>query len=92
MWRHSSSGAVDDELDAQTKPVAVYLPGLDGYGISAARNQFDELAETFELWRLTIAPEDRSTLGQVVTNIVDFVQDLAQDGERPVTLIGESCG
>ena len=71
-----------------TKPIAIYLPGLDGYGISAARDQFDDLATTFELWRLTISPEDRSSLGQVITHIADFVQEQP----RPVTLIGESCG
>ena len=27
------------------KPVALYLPGLDGYGIAAARNQFDDLSQ-----------------------------------------------
>src|SRR5690348_2325894 len=36
------------------KPIAVYLPGLDGYGISAATHQFDDLSRTFELWRLLI--------------------------------------
>lgn len=82
----------DDELQALEKPLAVYLPGLDGYGISAARNQFDDLATTFEFWRFTIAPEDRSSFGKVVTSISDFVQDMSQQGKRPVTLIGESCG
>jgi len=36
-----------------TKPVAIYLPGLDGTGISAT-SQFDDLAQTFELWRMVI--------------------------------------
>ena len=82
----------DDELQAQKKPLAVYLPGLDGYGVSAARHQFDDLAATFEFWRLTIAPEDRSSLADIVTTVADFVQDVSQRGRRPVTLIGESCG
>ena len=82
----------DDKRNAHKKPVAVYLPGLDGYGISAARNQFDDLATTFEFWRLTIAPEDRSSLGKVISKIVDFIQDISEEGTRPVTLIGESCG
>jgi pimeloyl-ACP methyl ester carboxylesterase/SAM-dependent methyltransferase len=82
----------DDEMLAQNKPLAVYLPGLDGFGISAAQYQFDDLAKTFEFWRLTIAPEDRSALEKVVTLVADFVLDMSQRGQRPVTLIGESCG
>eukprot|EP00977_Amphora_coffeiformis_P010882 scaffold2558_cov172-Amphora_coffeaeformis.AAC.13 len=93
IWRERvHSLDKNGELNAEKKPLAVYLPGLDGYGISAARNQFDDLATTFEFWRLTIAPEDRSSLGQVVTKIADFVQYISQEGNRPVTLIGESCG
>lgn len=94
-WREPNAAALlpqDDELVAEGKPLAVYLPGLDGYGISAARNQFNDLASAFELWRLHIAPEDRSTLGKVITSIADFVQDISRQGDRPVTLIGESCG
>jgi pimeloyl-ACP methyl ester carboxylesterase len=99
-WRQSAaassgvSSANEDDLTVATKdkPLAVYLPGLDGYGISAARNQFDDLASTFEFWRLTIAPEDRSSFGTLVVSISDFVQELAQEDGRKVTLIGESCG
>lgn len=73
------------------KPIAIYLPGLDGYGISAATTQFDDLATAFQLWRLTVNPSDRSTFAQVVQAVVDCVNDICQT-TRNVTLIGESCG
>jgi len=79
----SSSGEISN------KPLAVYIPGLDGYGISACLNQFDELATTFELWRLTVGRTDRSSFAQVVKAIQDFVQS---HPNREITLIGESCG
>lgn len=86
---------VPEELQpgSSTKPIAIYLPGLDGYGISAYGNQFDDLADNFELWRLTVQPEDRSSFGTVVETIANFVQGvLDKAGDRPVMLIGESCG
>jgi pimeloyl-ACP methyl ester carboxylesterase len=75
----------------ESKPVAVYIPGLDGYGLSAHRHQFDDLANNFEFWRLTVLPEDRSSLQDVVKAISGFVLE-EFDGGRPVTLIGESAG
>lgn len=78
--------------EGSDKPLAVYLPGLDGYGISAARNQFDSLAETFDFWRMTVLPEDRSSLIEIVNSITNFVIDLAEERQQKVTLIGESCG
>jgi pimeloyl-ACP methyl ester carboxylesterase len=75
------------------KPIALYLPGLDGYGISAFRNQFDDLADNFELWRLIIQPSDRSPFTEIVQIIANFVKDVAAEADgRPITLIGESCG
>jgi len=79
---------------ANNKPVAIYLPGLDGYGISAAA-QFDDLAQTFDLWRLTIDATDRSSFTEAVTAIANFVGSFGSSSkEQPphVTLIGESCG
>jgi pimeloyl-ACP methyl ester carboxylesterase len=86
---------VPEELkpSASQKPIGVYLPGLDGYGISAFRNQFDDLADNFELWRLTIQPNDRSPFTEIVQVIAKFVESLEADaGDRPIVLMGESCG
>ena len=76
-----------------TKPVAVYLPGLDGIGISATQ-QFDDLAETFELWRMSVDQvRDRSSFLDLTTAVVDFITEIAKvDQDRKVIIIGESFG
>lgn len=71
------------------KPIAVYLPGLDGSGISATQ-QYKELADSFELWRMTINTDDRSSFQQLISSVTDFIGTL--DENRPITLIGESFG
>ena len=38
-------------------PLMLYLPGLDGFGISATA-QYDDLSNTFELWRMTVDKND----------------------------------
>lgn len=90
-WNIDNLEKSNDLYPDQTKPIAVYLPGLDGYGLSACNYQFDDLATSFELWRLIISPEDRSSFMDVVQAISDFVEDMARGG-RKITLIGESCG
>lgn len=74
------------------KLIAIYLPGLDGYGISAHHFQFDDLAHAFQLWRLTIQGNDRSSLTQVVNATAQFITDIADSQKHKVILIGESCG
>lgn len=76
----------------EVKPIAVYLPGLDGYGISAATYQFGDLSATFDLWRLFIDPTDRSSFREVVLGVASFLSDLRKKTSKPITLIGESCG
>ena len=71
------------------KPIAVYLPGLDGSGISAT-SQYDDLAQSFELWRMTISISDRSSFSQLVSAVANFIQSLPEN--RNITLIGESFG
>jgi pimeloyl-ACP methyl ester carboxylesterase len=86
---------VPEELKPGTskKPIAIYLPGLDGYGISAFKDQFDDLADNFEFWRLTVQPNDRSSFIEIVGAITKFIQGVAADVDgRPIVLIGESCG
>lgn len=86
-WRDTVNVQIDKN---SSKPLAIYLPGLDGYGISAVA-QFDDLARTFETWRLVIAPNDTSTFLQVVDAVALFVEESATSNTT-VTLIGESCG
>lgn len=81
------------------KPIALYLPGLDGVGISATA-QFPDLSRTFELWRMTVdRKNDRSSFGELVSAAASFIWDVAEgrvgNGDvvgREVVLIGESFG
>ena len=74
------------------KPIAIYLPGLDGYGISAASFQFNDLSKTFELWRMSVLGEDRTSFHDLVQQPVQFIEDLVKTTDRPVYVIGESFG
>ncbi len=74
------------------KPIAIYLPGLDGYGISAASFQFNDLSKTFELWRMSVLGEDRTSFHDLVQQPVQFIEDLVKTTDRPVYIIGESFG
>jgi pimeloyl-ACP methyl ester carboxylesterase len=104
-WRASSS-MEDEEViqhyydydpskfgEEQGKPIAIYLPGLDGTGISAFTHQFDDMAQTFELWRMIITTDDRSEFRQVLGSVVGFVEEIARNNtNRDVVLVGESFG
>ena len=76
----------------KSKPILLYLPGLDGVGISVA-SQIDDLSEPFELWRMSIDQnDDRSTFTQLTTAATSFIQDIAIKHDREVILVGESFG
>jgi len=88
----------DDKYTDPTKPIALYLPGLDGVGISATL-QYHDLSRTFELWRMTVDRKlDRSSFGELVDAAAAFIWDVVEgkvgDGDvgREVVLIGESFG
>ena len=75
-------------------PLLVYLPGLDGFGISAT-NQFDDLASTFELWRITVGKGNLSlSFADLMNSVVKFVDDATRscDSPREVIVTGESFG
>jgi pimeloyl-ACP methyl ester carboxylesterase len=83
----------------QRRPVAIYLPGLDGSGISSATYQYNDLAQAFELWRMSMQPTDRSSFGDVVDAVVEFINErrieVGESGGRShpsIVLIGESMG
>ena len=74
------------------KPIALYLPGLDGYGISAIP-QFNDLSNSFEFWRMSVTVDDRSSFGELVTYVAQFVDDITTGAvNRPIYVIGESFG
>lgn len=73
------------------KPLALYLPGLDGVGFSAMA-QFDDLSNAFEFWRMTISTSDRSSFATLTEAVSNFIEDAAVKLNRDVLLIGESFG
>ncbi|CAB9515470.1 expressed unknown protein [Seminavis robusta] len=94
--RHGETTDADNNDSDNNKPIAIYLPGLDGTGITAFTHQFDDLANTFELWRLIIDVTDRSEFRQILEAVVSFIdeqflQQHPQDN-REIVLIGESFG
>lgn len=100
-WRSSSSGSSASSSSStsevppqdQSKPIVIYLPGLDGTGISAFNHQFDDMAQAFELWRLIIDTQDRSEFRQLLAKVVGFVEELSVNNtDREVVLVGESFG
>mmetsp|Transcript_3776 Transcript_3776/g.5834 ORF Transcript_3776/g.5834 Transcript_3776/m.5834 type:complete len:725 (-) Transcript_3776:374-2548(-) len=74
-----------------TKPIAVLLPGLDGFGISATE-QFNDMAENFEFWRMSVSVNDKSSFTSMTDAVVKFIDDIAVKHGREVVLIGESYG
>jgi len=81
----------DESSRFEGKPIAVYLPGLDCFGISAV-SQFSDLSRTFDLWRMTVSVDDRSSFGDLSTAVSMFIDDVTLDTGKKVTLIGESFG
>jgi pimeloyl-ACP methyl ester carboxylesterase/1-acyl-sn-glycerol-3-phosphate acyltransferase len=75
-----------------TKPLLLYLPGLDGVGISATQ-QFDDLSNTFEFWRMSVdQKKDRSSFTELTSAVSNFIYDVAMKQNRKIILVGESFG
>ena len=75
-----------------TKPVVVYFPGLDGQGISA-QQQFGDLSQTFEFWRMTITESEGETpFVELVGGACEFLDEVLLNDARNATIIGESFG
>mmetsp|Transcript_5307 Transcript_5307/g.10375 ORF Transcript_5307/g.10375 Transcript_5307/m.10375 type:complete len:844 (-) Transcript_5307:112-2643(-) len=76
-------------------PLLVYLPGLDGFGISAT-GQFDDLSSTFELWRMAVNKNNIDiSFADLVKSVVSFITDATaavDETPREVILVGESFG
>jgi len=71
------------------KPTLLYLPGLDGSGLSAVQ-QFHDLNNSFDLHRLYIPPPTRLSFEDLVICVQDYINEKFEG--RRVTLVGESFG
>ena len=93
----------DHRADGGRRPLAVYLPGLDGTGFSAS-SQFDTIARAgFDLVALNIPVSDRSSVFELVDNVTAYLDARVAEndfngesvdgaGSSDVYLIGESMG
>ena len=93
---HADISETQPHSGANAPPMLIYLPGLDGLGISATA-QFDDLSSSFELWRMTVDKgTTQPTFSQLLSTVVKFVKDStynnAEDSPREVILVGESFG
>jgi len=78
------------EKEVESKPVLLYLPGLDGSG-DYSLPTFRNLSNEYSVARLQITPDDRSSFLQVSEFILSALAKEPFQG-RNVTLVGESCG
>ncbi|CAG9466847.1 unnamed protein product [Pedinophyceae sp. YPF-701] len=79
--------------DPSALPLMVYLPGIDGTGLAAAR-QFPRLMEKFDLRAMTIPPQNRSGFRELVRTVIRYIEAecAGADIHRPVYILGESFG
>jgi pimeloyl-ACP methyl ester carboxylesterase len=68
----------------------LYLPGIEGFGLSAEAAQFPELSTKFDLYCMHIDARDRSTFAQLVKAIRIFLE--GGDAAVPAVIVGESFG
>jgi pimeloyl-ACP methyl ester carboxylesterase len=75
------------------RPLMLYLPGIDGTGLAAAR-QFPRLLSRFDLVTLVTPPDDRTDFAGLVAIVVAFLEAEVplHAPTRPVYLLGESFG
>lgn len=80
-------------LKRDALPLMVYLPGIDGTGLAAAR-QFPSLLRNFDLVTLITPSGDRSDFNALVRTVIDYLEFEAplHPPERPIYLLGESFG
>lgn len=85
------------EQSSNIPPLLIYLPGLDGFGISATA-QFDDLSSSFEFWRMTVDKKGKKlSFNDLVSSVVKFVRESASitgsiESQREVIIVGESFG
>lgn len=92
---------IEESIDIDNKPtkqppLLLYIPGLDGFGISATA-QFDDLSSSFEFWRMSVDKHKEQSFSDLVISITKYVNEVTSstvptDSPREVILVGESFG
>ena len=80
-------------LKRDALPLMIYLPGIDGTGLAAAR-QFPSLLRNFDLVTLITPSADRTKFETLTNMVVEFLEHELEfiPPDRPVYLLGESFG
>jgi len=87
-------GGDETAPEAASKPLLLYLTGMDGLGVSG-EPQFADLSRIYEVRRLQVLAQDRSTFDDLVAFVLAYVDDWqTRSGGRngKVVLMGESFG
>lgn len=79
--------------DRSRLPLLIYLPGIDGTGLAAAR-QFPSLMEHFDLRVFVVPTEDRTSFDDLRTLVKEYLkfEIPSISPTRPVYILGESFG
>ncbi|CAM9128034.1 unnamed protein product [Scytosiphon promiscuus] len=77
----------------RNKMMLLYLPGIEGLGTSV-EPQLPALSDKFDVFRLIIGAEDRSTFSTLSRAVTEFIDVAAkkQGGGQKVVILGESFG
>ena len=76
---------VQSTLD--TKTPLIFLPGLDGIEGYQSKS-IDSLNEVFDVWRMTVSDDDRSSFLDIASVILEKLETF----DKPAIIVGESFG
>ncbi|GAB5362044.1 hypothetical protein AAMO2058_000764300 [Amorphochlora amoebiformis] len=87
---HLSLNREDQGADVSSKPLLVYVPGIDGSGLTPLA-QFAELSRYYEVVCMGFQGKDRSTFNDIRERVANRISN-AKSENRTVYLMGESFG
>ena len=77
--------------DETTRPLLLFLPGIDGAGLAGA-SQWPRLRAEFSIHALRIPPQDRTSFDAQVTFVERWLAERGAGDQRDAMLVGESAG
>lgn len=89
----TSSGAGGGDSHTPKKSIMLFLPGLDGQG-SYSQNTLLSLTDDYDVYRLEIKGNDRSTFREVSDFVIESIRKLEEEHPdvEEIVLAGESFG
>jgi pimeloyl-ACP methyl ester carboxylesterase len=71
----------------EAKTPLIFLPGLDGIEGYQSKS-IDSLNEVFDVWRMTVSDDDRSSFMDIASVILEKLETF----DKPAVIVGESFG